>query len=348
MQILLTMLLQHTIKIGIGILCVLAVKQVNAQPFQTSKYNREYNPYFEFPTFERGEKSDFLTKKLDELDLKPKENWTINDSIEFAEISLLTDNIDLSYHYLQSIEKKQAPPKKAMKLLVMDCYIDTNFEAGDRIINKHLNTNILEDRFFMAIYEAHKKEINNLKPDSLIFNFLPSNAKNLDKGTILYQNAIIKPIEKASAVLQFYVRFIHKDDPTIARAFNELGYILESYVSLNQAYVAYSIARIYNGKDKGILENAKRIKSKHVKNQFNTPQFRSYFPRIEYWRFDYEILKEKIIEEKNDTIPKQKPMILAPNVDKKTYPFPLDVLIPIGIGVILLLFAIFTRSSKKK
>ena len=319
----------------------------NAQSFQTSKYNKEHNPYFKFETFERGVKSEILSKKLDRLELKSKANWTIEDSIEFAEISLLTKNTALSQYYLESIVGDNHYSKHAIRLLLMDCYIDNDFVTGDKIIDKYFDLNNREDKYFSSIYFSHKKLIEKKKTDTVIFGILPRGNASIVKGSEHFYRNIISPVETANSALRFYVKFIHEDDPILARAFNEIGIVLWKHVSLNQAYVSFNIARIYNSKDKEILENVKSIKAEHVNNNYNTPKFRTYFPRIEYWRFDYDILKEKIIREKNDTIPKFTPKLIQP-VQKKSFPFSLDILIPIGIGVILLLFLIFTKSKKIK
>lgn len=324
-----------------------ALTVATAQPFQTRKYSTEYNPYFKFTKFERGEKSEVLAKKLDLLEAKEKSNWTINDSIDFAEISLLTQNIQLSKYYLEKLEANKHLSKYAVRLLLMDCYLERDFKKGNTIVQKHFNLHNQEDKFFVAIFKSHQNFIQNNVVDSLIFHCIPQNITGIKKGSESFSNEIIKPLERANEALKFYVKFIHEDDPIIARAFNEIGRILEEHVSLNQAYIAYSIARIYNTKDKEILDNVKQIKAKHVAKNYNTPKFRTYFPRIEDWRFDYEILKEKIIQELKDTIPKTSPNLLAPKKEKPPIPVPVDMLIPIGIGFILLLFAIFTRIKKK-
>lgn len=340
------MFLQHIIKHIVFTITFCTGISANSQPFQTEKYSKEYNPYFKFSKFERGVSSALLSKKLDVLEGKNKENWTVKDSIEFAEISLLTSNIKLSKYYLESIEGNKHYSKYAMQLLLLDCYLENDFETGDHILSEYFSSKDLTSNYFGAIYKAHRKFVDNGELDTSIFDLNHLINKKIVKGSEEHRKMILEPLEAANATLKFYVKFIHEDDPVIAKAFNEMGQVLEYHVSLNQAYIAYSIARIYNSKDKTILNNVKQIKAKHVLKNYNTPKFRTYFPRIEYWRFDYEILKEKIILEKQDTIPKIVPALSVPP-KKPPFNFPVDMLIPIGIGVILVLFAIFTRSKRK-
>ncbi|MFK8046467.1 MAG: hypothetical protein AB8B72_13305 [Crocinitomicaceae bacterium] len=319
---------------------------VVGQQFQTSKYNSEYNPYFKFKKFERGEKSEILSQKLDKLKEKEKTEWNLTDSIEFAEISLLTSNVELSHYYLENVVKQNRFSKKSVLLLVMDCYIENDFKTGKKTIDSHFNMQDLRDQYMSSIFYAHETHQTTGQVDSLIFNISKPNFKTIKKGSEEFKNLILKPLSEATASLRFFVKFIHENDPVLARGFNEIGQLLEYNISINQAYIAYSIARIYNSKDKEILENVKRIKAKHVQKNYNTPKFRTYFPRIEYWRFDYDILKEKIIREKNDTVPRIEPPLYTKNETTK-FPFPIDILVPVGISTILLLFLIFTRSRKK-
>ena len=101
-----------------------------------------------------------------------------------------------------------------------------------------------------------------------------------------------------------------------------------------------------NIRSSSVLGIIKRIKAKHVQKNYNTPNFRKYFPRIEYWRFDYEMLKEKIIFEKNDTIQKFVPKLLKKEEKVVDMPIPLDALIPIGILFLFILFIIFTKTKR--
>ncbi len=140
--------------------------------------------------------------------------------------------------------------------------------------------------------------------------------------------------------------YVHEDDQVIARAFNDLGVVLEKYVSLSQAYIAYSIGRNYNKRDKEILENIRIVKAKLQLKNYKIPNFRKYFPRIDEWRFDYDILKEKIIQEQNDTIQKHPP-ILRKEEEKELLPFSPEFIFPLGILALFLLILFFLKSRKK-
>ncbi len=340
------MFLQNFIKKSLLLLGLSSSLFLYSQPLQTSKYNREYNPYFRFNTFKRGVPSEKIATQLDILDHKPKTEWSLDDSLEFAELSLLTQNFDLSQYYLESIEKNHSLDNKTKRLLLIDCYLTNDFTSGEKLIAREFNNSNQFDEYLQNIFLARKSYFDSSIIPNQILNIMPPNQLMIEKGSVDFDERIIYPLEETRDVMEFYVRHIHEDDPIIAKCFTEIGDVLEKHVSLNQAYIAFSIARIYDRNDKAILENVKRIKSKHVQKNYNTPTFRKYFPRIEYWRFDYEILKEKIINEKNDTIEKIVPQLVIEKNEPK-FPFPKDLIIPLGILVILLLFTIFTRSEKK-
>ena len=342
------MFFQNIIKISTLFVALLLCQLVMSQGFQTSKYNKEHNPYFTFNTFQRGIKSEILAKELDVFKQKDKDSWTVSDSFRFAEISLLTQNFELSHHYLSHLEKSNHPNKKVVYLLLIDCYIENKFDIADSIMTKHFTNadNHFENTFKNIL---HAKQVGHTN-DSInyIDNLRIATNVIIKKGNKEYNTRVITPLKNAREALTYFVMYIHKDDPVIGKCFNEMGLALEKNVSLNQAYIAYSIARIYDRKDEEILENVKRIKAKHVHKNYNTPNFRKFFPRIEYWRFDYEILKEKIITNNNDTIPLSKPSLIANNKNnfKLPFPFPIEALIPIGILFIFLFIIIFTKTKK--
>ncbi|MFD1552634.1 hypothetical protein DNU06_16625 [Putridiphycobacter roseus] len=332
------------------VFCLLALSLNGfSQGFQTSKYKKEYNPYFSFGKFERGVNSDILAKKLDRLEKKDKSSWSLQDSMQFAEITLLTNNVKLSQYYLNVLLKNHPKYIQIIHLHLLNAYIQYDFETIDRIIkNNYVRPKNTFDDFFIAILNAQKLKYLQGSNVENIFDFSQAELKENKKGSVAYQRNIITPLNSAKKVLEYFVMYIHKDDPIIGQCFNEMGLILEEHVSLNQAYIAYSIARIYDKKDKSILENVKRIKAKHVLQNYNTPNFRKYFPRIEYWRFDYEMLKEKIIFEKNDTIQKYIPKIINEEKELIHVPFPFDAFIPIGIFFLFLIIIIFTKTKKNK
>ena len=343
------MFFQRSIKtIALVVTLCLIANVTYSQNIQTKKYDKEYNPYFKFDKFQRGTKSNIIAKRLDELESIDKDKWTTSDSFEFAEISLQTGNIDLSQYYLELLLSKKKSLKKTTSLYFLTTYLTQDFETGNKILERSFSESkpFTIDYFIKCIFLANESLIaNDIKP-KLVFGIYNKSIDSIQKKSDNYTTDIIQPLKNAKHALEFYVMYIHEDDKVIATCFNEIGLVLEDKVSLNQAYIAYSIARIYNKKDKNILANVKRIKAKHVKNNFNTPNFRKYFPRIEYWRFDYEILKEKIISEKNDTIPKHTPILSIPE-KKSDSIFPIDAFVPVGFLVIIILIILFTRTKKR-
>lgn len=321
----------------------------HGQNFQTKKYDREYNPYFKFNKFNRGTKQDILKSQLDKLEEVPKTEWQYKDSLKFAEISLQTGNLELCTHYYEALLERGHDDHDLMHHFLIATYMTEDYKTGEHIVNEHLHAPRVysEDYFFERIFAAKDSLSHNDSVPKYVLGIWSDHLVKLKKGSKAYYSRIIEPLKNARAVLEYYVMYIHEDDAIIARCFNEMGYILEHTVSLNQAYIAYSIARTYNKKDSEVLDNFKRIKAKHVKKNYNTPHFRKYFPRIEFWRFDYEILKEKIIIEKNDTIPKFAPNLVGETHQIKT-PFPKDMIFPVGILLIILLIIFFLKSSKSR
>ncbi|MGV6861743.1 MAG: hypothetical protein ACWA41_08210 [Putridiphycobacter sp.] len=317
------------------------------------KYHTEYSPYFTFEKFQRGELKFKLSERLDSLNSKPKTLWSRKDSFNFAQSNLLMGNYRLSEHYFNSLDF--APgihPKENIHHLVSH-YVYGEFQEGLTLITEMYPRIIRYNQiyFIKQMYVAklaYNQDKNWYKKDGDVFRFrLDSNLKNLPKKDERFQKEVIEPVKKASQILRVFVLYIYEDDPIMACAFSNLGRVLEDYVSLSQAYIAYSIGRQYNKKDKQILENIKRVKAKLNQKNYKIPNFRKYFPKTEKGRFDYDILKEKILEEKIDTIPKHKPKLLDKKEKVIDFPFPLDLIKIIGIAIVFLLLLLFLRVKKR-
>ena len=125
-----------------------------------------------------------------------------------------------------------------------------------------------------------------------------------------------------------------------------MGIILEAYISYTEAYNAYSIARHYNKWDKQISSALKGAKANLNKNKYKIPIFTRIFPTTEKWRFDYDLLKEKIISERNDTIAKNTPQLLVKQ-EEKGIGFPTEYITIGGIFVMFLFVLIFLKTRKK-
>lgn len=316
-------------------------------------YHTEYSPYFKFNTFNRGELKYKLSERLDSLNNKNKRVWTRKDSFNFAQANLLMGNYDLSEYYFNSLDFNPKNHQKENYHHLISHYVYGNYQEGLKRIYKLYPRVVTYSKiyFIKKIFEARVELEENknwfkVNGDVFKFKFDPT-IGSVKKSSDRFQNEIIIPLNNATNILELFVLYIYEDDPIIACAFNNVGEVLEKYVSLSQAYIAYSIGRQYNKKDKKILENIKEVKAKLNHKHYRIPNFRKYFPKIEKGRFDYDILKEKIFEEQIDTIPKQKPQLLNKKKDVIDLPINTDFIVPIGLIVIFIMLLIFLKTRKK-
>jgi len=316
-------------------------------------YKNEYSPYFKFNTFKRGELKYRLSERLDSLSSKSKRMWNRKDSFNFAQANLLMGNYDLSEHYFNSLDFNPNKHQIENYHHLISHYVYGEYQYGLQKINKIYPkmTKYSKVYFIKKMFEARlkfKTDKNWYKKDSVVFHFdIDSSIKEVKKKSDKFQNKVILPLKNATYVLELFVLYIYENDPVIAIAFNNLGEVLEEYVSLSQAYIAYSIGRQYNKKDKRILENIKQVKAKLTKKHYKIPNFRKYFPKIEKGRFDYEILKEKLFQEQIDTVSKSKPKLLNKKEELIKLPFNKDLIVPIGIAIIFLLLLLFLKTKKQ-
>lgn len=318
-----------------------------------SRYHHEYNPWFKLGTFKRGFSNSKLRITLDSLEIKPRTLWTRIDSLEFASTSLKTGNIELSEYYFNALDINYDHEEKYWYDHLTIHLIKGEYENGLTIIRK-TTPGIVE---FSKLYFYEKiliANINNrddskwIKSNLVLHWEVDSSLIELDKKSLEFEQAIIEPLKNLEYVLQIIIHYIHEDDPVLAMACFEMGQILEFHVSLTQAYISYSLGRHYNKRDKILLNNIRGVKAKLMQKNLKIPVFRKYFPRIEYWRFDYDVLKEKVILMKGDTIQKFLPDIIQPRKKRDLITFPKEYIILGGLLIMFLCILIFLKTNSKK
>ncbi len=310
---------------------------------------KEYSKHFKFDIFKRGLNNSIITTRLELLSNKLKTEWTKTDSLSFAQTNILAKNYELANHYYSnlSIDPKLEQAQNIDRLCLG--YILKEYDKSiEKLETDYPNIEPLSELYYFKKLFAYQDSTNGKsnwhKSNQSVFTFkIDSNVWVNRKNS----NEIIKPIINASTSLQKLVFYINDNDQIISRAFRDIGNTLEDHVSLTQAYIAYSLGRNYNKSDKQLIEDLKRIKAKLIKKNYTIPIFRRYFPKTKKGRFNYEILKEKITKEQNDTIPKYIPNFES-DEKKIELPFSPDFLVPIGFLFIFILLLLFLKTKKKK
>ncbi len=322
-----------------------------------SKLRNEYNPYFKFNTFYRGVLDKKLKADLELLDNKERTDWNYADSVQFAKINLTVGNYDLASYYFDSLEINPKNEKETNLLYIISFYVQGRYKEGLSKINKdyHGTLEYSELYYIKRIFESRDslESDNKWYRNKTVFPFDNDLAIfDLDKKSDTFKNKVILPLENGRTVLELFVRYIHKNDPIIARAFNDMGLCLERHISLQEAYIAYNIARKYNKKDKEIHENIERVNLKMEAKNYKTPHFQKVFPSIDFKKLNYEVLKEEI-SEKNKLEDDQKlkePKLVSDNKKEPIIdvPFPIEIFYTVGLILLFLFILIFVKTKKKK
>ncbi len=316
-----------------------------------SPYRDENNPWFTLTKFQRGFDSDSLRKSLNILESKPRKEWNRQDSLEFAQSSLQTGNIALSNYYFDALSVDYDTENVYWWEQMMLFIQQKEYEAGIESIHKSVTGRgdyskiYFIDRLLLG-YLEHEKDDKWYRTHRILKWDVDSTLLLEDKSSERFKNEVLIPLENLNFVLHLMIHYIHSDDAILASACYEMGIILENHVSLTQAYIAYSLGRNYNKWDKRILKSIKAVKAKLSEKKYKIPIFRRYFPRIEKWRFEYEVLKEKLLASNSDTLVEEAPKMM---IQKKelNLPFRLELVIVIGVVLLIILVIFFLKTNKK-
>jgi hypothetical protein len=316
-----------------------------------SPYRDEYNPWFTLTKFQRGFDSDSLRHSLNILESKPRKEWNRQDSLEFAQSSLQTGNIALSNYYFEALSVDYDTENVYWWEQMMLFIQQKEYEAGIESIHKSVTGRgdyskiYFIDRLLLS-YLEHENDDKWYRTHRILKWDVDSTLLLEDKSSERFKSEVLIPLENLNFVLHLMIHYIHADDAILASACYEMGIILENHVSLTQAYIAYSLGRNYNKWDKRILKNIKAVKAKLSEKKYKIPIFRRYFPRIEKWRFEYEVLKEKLLASNNDTLVEETPQMMVPKKEIRL-PFRVDLVIVIGVFLLIILVIFFLKTNKK-
>lgn len=315
----------------------------------TSPYRTEPTPYFQFSTLERGFPADSLERILNELEQVNKHFWSHEDSLRFAQTTLRIGNLELSEHYFNRLDINYETEAEYWWDHLILHWLNKEYSEGLRIINSDQpgvlqNSKVYFIQHMFIAKLAEQEDPKKWSENYSVFNWEVDSLAEYDRGSDSFRMNYIEPLYRMDSVLELTIRYIHSDDAVIARSFWEMGRILEHHFSLSQAYIAYSVARQYNKKDKDVNNRLKSIKGKLLKKMYKIPNFRKYFPRIEDHRFDYDVLKEKLLT-KQDSSDFKEPVIIK-KIEKKEPPIRPEFIFVIGLFVIFLLILFFVKSRK--
>jgi hypothetical protein len=317
----------------------------------SSPYRSEYNPWFKLGTFKRGFKNETLKLQLDSLESKPRQSWTRKDSLKFAVVSMKTGNLELASYYFDHLSINFDQEEDIWWSRLVLHFIQREYNSCVSMIRGQ-EPGLVEFTkfwFFKKICDAKLRSLRDekwYKTGSVLSWEVDSSLMLLDKDSPEFHEKVIVPLENLNFVLEKIIRFIHDEDEVLARTCYEMGLILDAYISPTQAYIAMCLGRNYDKWDKEILQGMKLAKAHIVEKRYRIPIFRRNFPRIEYWRFDYEMLKEKIIYERSDTAVKTAP-ILRKQVDEPKFSINTQLIILAGLLVMFVCIILFLKTGKK-
>ena len=347
--------LQRHIKQILLVGCIFFSLNVFAQRdtigYVKSPYRAEYNPYFSLTTFKRGFSTDSLKLSLDSLESKSRNAWSRKDSLRFAQISLRTGNLALSEYYFDHLNVDLESEESFWFDHLMVHYLKKQFKQGLVEINvaSPMIIEFSKMYFFKKIFEAQIEQQKNKDwyKTNIVFGWTTDTLLlAMDRKSKEFKNAVTDPLLNLESVLKHIISYVYDNDPVLAASCREMGHIIYGYFGLSQAYIAYSMAHHYNKKDKAIMEEMAYVKSRLNQKKYKVPNFRKYFPRIEKGRFEYDVLKEKVIFAQNDTNVYVVPPTMKPP-KKPLISFPHQLIVLGGIALMIILLVIILKPRKK-
>lgn len=331
------------------------VKPKGYKPNPYKPLKNEPYQFFKFKKFERHFDLKAIEKTMDSLEAKPRDHWSVKDSISLMKSLAKIKRYDEAYEIYKQVGETRfeisdyETAKDLIYTFKHQSRPDLALETIDYCLEEGF-VDTLSHHWMHSIHEARQNKAVDWRwiLDNNILEFpvdtvLPYRKKN-DQ---FYQDSIMVPLEKLDAILKDEVLYTPKNDVIIAEVFYEMGFYLEKVGTSTQAYIAYSLARIYNKSDLKASKRIRIVKDRLIQKKYRVPGVRKLFPKYEKGRFNYEMLKKKVIAAQKDTIPKE-PLPTMKPVEKKDYVPEVSGLLLTMIGVVLLLLFVLIFVKTKK
>jgi hypothetical protein len=189
--------------------------------------------------------------------------------------------------------------------------------------------------------------------DSLLFPRLADSSwYALKKGSDSYKNQLISRVKTFDQALRIEVMYQLDNNNSLSQAYRELADFLYEHVDYTDAFTAYYCARFYNRKSMHVAKSIKKTKNALREHNFLLPSFRRIFPKEKKGKFNYQILKEKIKQQKLDSISaatdRPLPMIVTEKKSEYTLNFNKHLVILGGLILILIFVLVFVKTKRRR
>ena len=319
--------------------------------------HHELRPFFSFTTFPKGFDEDVIHQSLAYLQNKNIDSWDGSDSLQFMnDLTLIGDYISAYQIYLtlkldtvRSLSTIHTIQfllfKKGKQEILMDWY---NKEAKDYPNSKQR----VEIRRRIAIVYQKMADKKWSHRDSLLFPHLKDTSwYSLKKGSLEFKSELISLVNTYDQALRIEVIYQMDNNNSLSQAYREFGDFLYEHVDYTDAFIAYYCARFYNRQSMHVAKNIKKTKNALRDNNLLLPSFRRIFPKEKKGLFNYQILKEKIKQQKLDSISasSQNPLPMVVTKHKKEYlPRINKSLIFLGGVTLILVFVLLFVKTKRR
>ncbi len=308
-------------------------------------YKKENLHGFEFEPFERSFMG--VDESMDTLVAKKGADWKYEDSLQFAINIAKLGNYSQAYNFLKKIPLRYIDNNSAAHL-AMIYQLNQRYDIAEKWLNRFVtNTPELMNAKKIWLHMIQlRKDIRDMKVNlkyETVFKINDAvNYSEEEKKSEKFKREVLYPLEGGELVMRFHIMYVDKRDPVLSKLSWEMGDVIKQHLSLTMAYVAYSLAKHYDG----TANNAKRVK--HIKMEIHDAKYevlplKNFFPRKKKNRFNLENIKELHKEEK---VQKHK---LPPFEKKKEEPLWLSkgFIMSAGLVLILLFVILFVKTRKK-
>lgn len=245
----------------------------------------------------------FLKERIKELELKSRTTWQPSDSLSYAFELVYLNDFTHALNYFSRVNTDTVAHPTTLHLLQLT-YLKTNrFEnLKQSIINGPDSPTVKEIR--LRIVEVREMNMNRSwdTNENVMFPILRDSSNfEYKKSQKQYYKYLVPRAEDFKKALMYDALYTDDADKILSQAFEEYGDFLKEHFYLTNAFMAYSISRLYDKRNSSTAKKIKSIKTEMSEANFLQPSIRENFAKANSDRYLFKEIAETNLDSLSKT-----------------------------------------------
>ena len=240
----------------------------------------------------------FLKARIKALELNPRAKWTSYDSLTYAFELVYLNEFTHALNYFSRVNTDTVKHPVTLQLLELTYLKTSRFTSLKRSIAHGPDSPSVKE-IRLRLVEVREMYLNSTwdQNTNVIFPIL-KDSSNFDykKTQKQFHKYLVPRAEDFKKALLYDAIYTDDIDKILSQAFEEFGDFLHQHFYLTNAFMAYSISRVYDKRNSSTATKLKAIKGEMDDANYLQPSIRENFAKNNPERYSFKEIAETPID----------------------------------------------------